>query len=508
MAAEKRILVVDDSQFLVSILSSTLKGAGYGVTVAGDVREAVLSLKTKGVPDLLIMDLNLPDMQGDAACQAIRKAPACAKLPIILISGMSDQKLQEAVQRAGANGYLKKPFSPSSILRWIRDHADLLEIMAEQRAAGVPTSGGSAAPPPAASAPPPAAASAPPPPAAASVPPPPPPPPPPEEELDYEGELVAGGVMVIEDSSFLRSVLQDTLAQAGYAVCLASTMATGTALLKREKPGLILLDVNLPDMKGDEACAILKSIEDCKGIAVILMTSAPEEVLRAKAEAASADGYLRKPFTPANVLEWMKQQTWVKPKGAKASSHMPTGGLAGAPADSPPPPPPPPGASPDLAAVLQGQLGSKDAGLRAQAAYSIGEQKLADLAPRLRAMLRDPEPAVVSDVLWALGEMKDAAAVREVRMFLEKAEGAGDDLNVRLRAIEALGKMGNPEAIKSITLCIGSDRPRDERVVAIQALADLGDASVREDLQRLMFEDESDLQDLARDALEKIADRG
>ena len=76
MADRKRILIVDDSQFLVSIIATTLKGAGFDVSSAGDVREAVLSLKQEGIPDLLVLDLNLPDMQGDQACGAIRRAPA------------------------------------------------------------------------------------------------------------------------------------------------------------------------------------------------------------------------------------------------------------------------------------------------------------------------------------------------------------------------------------------------------------------------------------------------
>ena len=74
---KKRILVVDDSQFLVTILASTLRNAGFIVDEASDVKEAVATLKTEGPPDLLIMDLNLPDMRGDEAVVALRKVPAC-----------------------------------------------------------------------------------------------------------------------------------------------------------------------------------------------------------------------------------------------------------------------------------------------------------------------------------------------------------------------------------------------------------------------------------------------
>lgn len=682
-AMKKRILVVDDSQFLTSILSSTLAGAGFDVSTADDVREAVGSLRAEGIPDLILMDLNLPDLKGDQACAAIRRAPACSMVPIVLISGVSEAALQEATQRAGANGWIKKPFSPSSILRWIRDNAGLLEIMEAHRSAPpgqvpasvpptpqptAPASAGSVAPPepagpgvglgqdlasspparpgseapegPAAAAPaaqpaatpaaqpaatpvaaappaaPPAAAEtapaaapeafvsefrpppserppnpdsgepepedplnsaidgleddpfasfAPPPPeggapaepaaaspAAASVPPmsqpagpgaassippmsqpagpsasaPPAPaedaglsdldvlpdiddpdlvpvsplataaaPPPSAEPVgvpgDHEGIAIDGGILVVEDSGFLRSVLRDTLDAAGYHCALVGTMAEGTALLKKIQPGLIILDVNLPDMQGDEACAVLKNIPACASIPMVLMTSGSEEALQTKAEAAGADGYLRKPFTPETLLKWFEDQTWVstapEPEAPEVDGRV---------------------VDPDrVRAVLTAQLSSQDPATRAQAAYSCGEHALTETAPKLRGMLRDGDAGVVADVLWALGQMRDISALPEIQKLLNEAEGPGVDTNVRMRAVEALGKMGDPGAVRTIALCLAEGRPRDERIVAIQALADLGDTSVQGDLQRVMFEDESEITALAREALAKIQER-
>ncbi len=477
---KKRVLVVDDSQFLTAILSSTLQGAGFEVRVAGTVKEAVQSLRTEGIPDLLVLDLNLPDLPGDQACKAIRKAPACADLPIVLISGASDEVLAKAAGQVQASGWLKKPFSPSSILRWIREHAELLESApSRSRSApsgetsdsrSTPTGEAPTAPKatPASSAP---AATVKP--ASAPLPP-------------HEGEASPGGVLVIEDSNFLRSVLRDVLGAAGYKVALTRSIGEGTALLKRYRPGLVLLDVNLPDMQGDEACAILKQVPDCRGIPIVLMTSGTEEALAAKAKAAGADGWLRKPFTPESLLAWIRSQKF--PLSVADDS-----GTAGG--------------TPGLEGLLVRQLTSTDAGIRAQAAYGIGEQGFKNALTPLRGLLQDQDPGVVADVLWSLGRLEDLSSLPLIESLLRTPTGPGQDPNVRLRAIEALGRMKDKRSIQTIALCLAEDRPKDERIVAIHALADLGDETVRDYLQRILFEDEGELQSLARSALERIATR-
>lgn len=511
MPGRKRILVVDDSQFLASILSTTLQGAGYDCTLAHTVKAAVKSLKDDGVPDLVVMDINLPDMMGDAACAAIRRIPACAKLPVVFISGGLDEALQATVDKVGANGYLRKPFSPSSILRWIRDNAHLLEVMEKLRVApgSRPPKPGSLPPP----APPGGAA-------AAGA-------PAPAKAVEFEGRPMDGGVLVIDDSSFLRSVLRETLEGAGYPAALTGSMGAGISMLKAFKPGLILLDINLPDMAGDEACVILKSVPDCKHIPVILMSSATDEVLKAKTVAARANGYLRKPFTPATVLEWLKTQKWVRPLGseleiepdaftmpsasrskAPAAPSRPPAPSAPKPASASKPPPPRAGAGTgSLSEVLLTQLGNADPEIRAQAAYSLGEAKNKEALPQLRAMLRDEDPQVVADVLWALAEMHDVAAVADIANLLRSDRPVAQDLNLRMRAVESLGRLGDKQAIKAIALCLGEDRPKDERLMALKALADLGDEGVREDLQRVLFEDESEVTAFARETLARINSR-
>lgn len=526
---KKRILVVDDSQFLVTVLSNTLRQAGYLVDDASEVKEALLSLRSKGPPDLLIMDLNLPDLRGDEAVAALRKVPACSKLPVIFISGLSDQVLAEVTRKVGANGYLKKPFSPSSILRWIRENSHLLDLMDQYRQ--LP---GSSIPPR-----PPASAPTPPSPEAVGFEPgvaPPAAPTPPKPQLPgitqsteiampnpspapaaataalsmaedllapdfeteflidrippgtyYEGDLVDQCLLVVDDSSFLRSVLRETLSSVKVPVLLTENIAHATSLLKGVKPRAILLDVNLPDMAGDEACVILKNMPEFQATPIFLTTSSSEEHLQVKAETSGADGYLRKPFTPVHVLEWLRANH-LAPEGAQLP------GQAAAP--------PPQESASDL---LSQQLQNPDPALRAQAAYSLGEMKNQAQSGVLRGMLADPVPDVVADVLWSLGELRDQAAVAGIQNLLQTQSEAGQSPMVRLRAIEALGKIGDSNAGKTITLCLGADRPQDERVVALQALGDLGEALTLEAVRALVEDPDLEVKTAARQAYSKIS---
>lgn len=532
---KKRILVVDDSHFLVTILASTLRNAGYLVDEASDVKEAVFALKEKGPPDLLVMDLNLPDLRGDEAVKALRRAPACQRLPVIFISGLSEQALADVTRAAGGNGYLKKPFSPSSILKWIRDNAELLDIMAVERArAARPVVAGSmqvenaaesprqpaaAAAPPRSPAPPtpePAPAPAPAPAAA--------PAPEPElvapatpkvlepglEEAGIEGVPKDGCILVIDDSSFLRSVLKDTLAGAGYAIALTADWGNGARVLKRVRPGLVFLDVGLPDMQGDDACAILKHSAEGKDLPVFLISSGSDAVLQAKVEASGADGYLRKPFTPVHILNWLRENDFPPPgEGGTVNAKPSLLDRVKERESAAETTLPPAGPERDTAiAVLSGQLLNPDPALRAQAAYLLGQAGHVESLPQIRSFLMDGDVGVVADCLYAVGEMRDKGSIEDIeRLLRNTTRKVSQDLNVRMRAIEALGKIGDPKAIKVIALCLEADRPRDERLVAVQALADLGDLGVQGDLQRLMFEDDGEIQRVALEALDKIRNR-
>jgi len=114
-----KILAVDDSASMRQMVSFTLKGAGHDVVEASDGVEA-LSLAQRGAVDLVISDVNMPNMDGITLCGELRKLPAFKFVPILMLTTEStgDKKVQG--KNAGATGWIVKPFNPEQLLATIK----------------------------------------------------------------------------------------------------------------------------------------------------------------------------------------------------------------------------------------------------------------------------------------------------------------------------------------------------------------------------------------------------
>ena len=110
------ILTVDDSASLRMAIRIALTGAGYAVTEAADGIEG-LAKATATRFDLIVTDLNMPNMDGLAMIRALRQQPAQAGVPIIFLTTESDADMKAQAKAAGATGWLVKPFQPDQLIR-------------------------------------------------------------------------------------------------------------------------------------------------------------------------------------------------------------------------------------------------------------------------------------------------------------------------------------------------------------------------------------------------------
>lgn len=112
------ILVVDDSQTVVKFVTLALRGKGFVVLTATDGMDAVE--KCSQHPDnidLIITDLNMPNLDGYGLIRTVRSNPALLHLPIIILSSEEEEKDREKGFSSGANAYLVKPFKADALLR-------------------------------------------------------------------------------------------------------------------------------------------------------------------------------------------------------------------------------------------------------------------------------------------------------------------------------------------------------------------------------------------------------
>ncbi len=113
------ILTVDDSASLRMAIRIALTGAGYTVTEAGDGVEG-LAKAAETRFDMIVTDLNMPNMDGLTMIRELRSQPAQAGIPIIFLTTESDADMKAQAKAAGATGWLVKPFVPEQLVKVAR----------------------------------------------------------------------------------------------------------------------------------------------------------------------------------------------------------------------------------------------------------------------------------------------------------------------------------------------------------------------------------------------------
>lgn len=114
-----KILVVDDSASMRQLVSFTLKSEGHEIILAEDGAIALKLAKTSQV-DLVISDINMPNMNGITLVKELRTLPNYKSVPILLLTTESSQDYKMEGKKAGATGWLVKPFSPDQLLATIK----------------------------------------------------------------------------------------------------------------------------------------------------------------------------------------------------------------------------------------------------------------------------------------------------------------------------------------------------------------------------------------------------
>ena len=119
MSVVKSILAVDDSASIRSMVSFTLKNAGYEVIEAVDGVDALTKAKTRAM-NLVLTDQNMPRMDGLTLVRSLRQLPAYRTAPILVLTTESGAQMKSQGKAAGATGWLVKPFDPQRLIEVVK----------------------------------------------------------------------------------------------------------------------------------------------------------------------------------------------------------------------------------------------------------------------------------------------------------------------------------------------------------------------------------------------------
>ena len=116
----KTILIVDDDAAVLNILERTLTASGYSVLKAQNGKDGI-SVARQRKPDLVLMDINMPEMSGDVAKETLKDDPITRDIPVIASTGLVTEK-EASKPGIGGNIFIAKPISSPELLRRIKEH--------------------------------------------------------------------------------------------------------------------------------------------------------------------------------------------------------------------------------------------------------------------------------------------------------------------------------------------------------------------------------------------------
>ncbi len=115
-----KILVIDDDASLLQMVTIILKRAGHEALVATEAKEGY-DLAQSGHPDLILLDIMMPGVNGYQVCMALRKAEASKSVPILMLTALTESEHRGRAEDAGADGFVTKPVTSGELVKAIND---------------------------------------------------------------------------------------------------------------------------------------------------------------------------------------------------------------------------------------------------------------------------------------------------------------------------------------------------------------------------------------------------
>lgn len=125
-----KVLVVDDDEYSAALIDHTLRSAGFMSSYCRDPREAIQRIEEE-LPDLIVLDVMMPEIDGFELCRRVRAHPAMHLTPIIFVTRKGDVEQRVQGLEVGGNDYIAKPFEPAELIARVRSHLQRLAVLRE-----------------------------------------------------------------------------------------------------------------------------------------------------------------------------------------------------------------------------------------------------------------------------------------------------------------------------------------------------------------------------------------
>lgn len=245
-----RILVVDDNALNRKLAGDLLELEGYEVAYCEDADETRQLLASDPLPDLILMDISLPGMDGLTLTRLLRADRRLARIPIVALTAFAMKGDEEKARSAGCIGYITKPIDTRRLPHQVEEY-----LAAHARTPPTPTS---------------------------------------------------LSVMVVEDHRVDLKLAGERIRMHGHIALDITTAEAAIEDLVHSRPDVILLDLNLPGMDGLSFVRRLKGDPKTAGLPIVAITAFPERFAQAELLAAGCVAMMTKPVSMPDLLRQLE----------------------------------------------------------------------------------------------------------------------------------------------------------------------------------------------------------
>jgi len=258
----RAILVIDDDSIVIRELGIIFKGENYRMTFALTGWEGLQRIR-KEVPDLILLDLRMPEMDGFKVLEELQKSKDLKDLPVMIVTAADLTDEEKGRLTENVKGVIRKgEIDKSTLLARINEilYGPGTGRVVEKR----------------------------------------------KKKAEKRGPVK---ILIAEDRKDNMILIRETLRSTGYTICAASNGQEALEMAGKERPDLILMDILMPVMSGSEATRRMREIEDLKDIPIIALTARAMKGDEEKALAAGYSDYLSKPVMPKDLIK--KVEEWL-----------------------------------------------------------------------------------------------------------------------------------------------------------------------------------------------------
>jgi two-component system cell cycle response regulator len=268
-----RILVVDDIPANVRLLEAKLSAEYFEVLTASSGREA-LEIAARDAPDLIMLDVMMPEMDGFEVARRLRSDPKTQHIPIVMVTALSETRDRVRGLDAGADDFLTKPVNDIALLARVRSLTRLKVMIDELRvrqAASGRIDGAS-------------------------------------DAGDGADDSQPGDILLVESEPVMATALRKYLSDAGHGVRQARSGREAAYMLRGRVPDLIIVNLNLEGEDGLRLCSQFRSNDETRHIPILLILDSNELAELAKGLDLGVTDYLIRPIDKNELLARTRTQ--------------------------------------------------------------------------------------------------------------------------------------------------------------------------------------------------------